>query len=353
METFRYKPLGVQVADHLREQLQRGTWQGEMPGAPALSAKLGVNHRAIISAFALLEKEGLLVSQGSGRRRIITSPARHSHPTLRIRILLYEENDRCRFHMVELHHRLLEMNHDVGYAGKTLQELDMDLKKVIRYVKKVDADAWVIASGSREILEWFSSQATPAFALAGRRRDIHIAGCGPDKAPALRQAVQRLAGLGHRRIVLITREERRKPGPGLLERSFLEELEQQGIPTGPYNLPDWSNDIADFHRCLDSLFQHTPPTALLIDEYEPYVAAQSHLSQRGILAPRDVSLLCTDPSPAFDWCRPIATHITWNSEQMVRPVLQWADHVASGRGDCRQYFIKARLIEGETIGPPP
>lgn len=351
MEVFRFKPIGVQVADHLRKHLLRGTWQGEMPGAPALAASLGVDHRAIITAFSMLEMEGLLAPQGAGRRRLITTPAQHSPPALRIKILPYEKSDQQRFHMVELQHRLMEMNHNVGYATESLQDLGMDLKKVIRYVDKIDTDAWIIGSGSREILEWFASQATPALALAGRRRGIPIAGCGPEKVPALRDAVHRLAALGHRRIVLMTREERRKPAPGLLERSFLEQLDGLGLPTGPYNLPDWSNDIEDFHRCLDSLFQHTPPTALLIDEYEPFTAAQVHLSQRGIHAPRDVSLVCTDPNPAFAWCRPFAAHISWDSSQIIRPVLRWADYVARGRNDHRQHFIKARFIEGGTIGP--
>lgn len=110
-----------------------------------------------------------------------------------------------------------------------------------------------------------------------------------------------------------------------MERAFLEELESPGIRTGPYNLPDWKNDMEDFHRCLDSLFRHTPPTALLIDGMLLFIATQQHLAQLGIIAPRDVSLVCHDPDPAFAWCQPKVAHIEWDSRPSVSRMTRWAD----------------------------
>ena len=108
----------------------------------------------------------------------------------------------------------------------------MNVDRISRLVRSTEADAWVIQSGSSEVLEWFAGQPTPAFALAGRRRGVGIAGTGPDKVPAAQIAVRRLVELGHRRIVMLAREERRKPLPGLMERAFLNELEALGIATG-------------------------------------------------------------------------------------------------------------------------
>lgn len=353
MEPFHYRSMSAQLAEHLRNCLLRGMWQGEMPGTPALAKQLGVDERAITSAFSQLEMEGLLASQGAGRRRKITLPHNFSPPALRVHILPYEQRDRHLFYLVELQHQLIEMGHVVNYAPESLQDIGMDLKRLTRLVAKTQTDAWIVFAASRDILEWFSQQPTPAFALAGRRRNIPMAGSGPDKIPALREAVRSLTALGHRRIVLLTREERRKPGPAYFERTFLEELNAHGIHTGDYNLPNWANNTEDFHRCLDALFRHTPPTALLIDEYEPFIATQLHLAQHGILAPRDVSLVCTDPSPAFEWCRPSPAHIHWDADPMVRRVVSWASHVARGQIDCRQTSSPSRFIAGGTIGPAP
>ena len=342
-----------QVAAYLREELLRGSWRGEMPGAPTLAAELEVNHRMIIAAFGLLEQEGLLAPQGTGRRRRIVLPDDYSPPALRVQILLYEPSSRRLFYVVDLLHRLMEMGHVAGLATKTQQELGMDPTRIIRFVEKTEADAWVVFAGSRQVLEWFAEQPKPAFAFAGRRRGIPIAGIGPDKVPAQRIAVQRLVALGHRRIAMLVREERRKPSPGFLERTFIEELESLGIRTGPYNLPDWKDSMHDFHRCLDSLFQHTPPTALLIDGMPLFIAAQQHLAQLGILAPRDVSLIGLDPDPAFDWCQPSVAHIHWDSSQFFRRITRWANNVARGKDDRRQSFTKAEFVEGGTIGPAP
>jgi hypothetical protein len=53
------------------------------------------------------------------------------------------------------------------------------------------------------------------------------------KLPALRGVIQSLSVSGHRSLVMLTREERRKPNPGMIEQIFLDELENRGIPTGP------------------------------------------------------------------------------------------------------------------------
>ena len=215
------------------------------------------------------------------------------------------------------------------------------------------ADAWIIQSGSSEVLEWFSRQTTPGLALAGRRRGVNIAGTGPDKIPATRAAVRRMFELGHRRIVMLTRAERRIPHPGHMERSFLEELQSLGIPTGSFNLPDWDDSTEGLYRLLDSLFKVTPPTAMMIDEAPLYLAVELHLARLGYFSPADVSLLCLDPSPAFKWHRPSVAHIRWESRPLISQIVKWADAVARGKEDRKQTFTKARFVEGGTIGPAP
>lgn len=48
--------------------------------------------------------------------------------------------------------------------------------------------------------------------------------------------------------------------------TFLDKLEALGIPTGPYNLPDWDDTPEGLNQRLDSLFPHSPPTALIVAE---------------------------------------------------------------------------------------
>jgi len=350
---FRLRTYAEQVAEHLRSEILAGRWAGELPGEDRLGAELNVNHTTVGTAIRQLEKEGLLVNRGAGRPRGILVPKNAAAPSLRIAILLYERVEKKVDYIVDLQHRLIEAGHVPTFPQKALVDLKMDVERVASLVGKTEADAWVIQSGSREVLEWFSRQGAPAFALAGRRRGVKIAGSGPDKLPAARTAVRRLFELGHRRIIMLAREERRKPGPGQMERSFIEELESLGIATGSYNLPDWNDTKEGLYRLLDSLLRHTPPTALIIDEVPLYLAVELHLARLGILAPERVSLLSLDPSPVFRWRRPSVAHINWNSEPIINQIVRWVDKVARGRDDRRQTFTMAEFVEGGTFGPVP
>ena len=358
LRVFTVKQLRIlsaseQVAEHLREQLSRQVWTETMPGGERLSRELGVGRMTVEAALSMLEDEGLLVPQGTGRRRRIVLPRRFATPSLRVSILLYAPEDSKIYYNVDLQHRLMNEGHFASFAPKTLVELGMNTSRIARLVENSSADAWVISSGSREVLEWFAEHHLPTFAFAGRRRGVRISSIGPHKEPAMRALVRRLVELGHRRVVLLAREVRRKPEPGEFEKVFLAELAAHQIQTGAYNLPDWVETAEGLQKILENLFRHTAPTALIIEEACTFIAVQQYLAQRGILAPRDVSLICDDPDPAFTWCRPTIAHIHWDGSPVARCVVRWAANVARGKDDCRSASIKAEFIEGGTIGPAP
>ncbi len=251
---------------------------------------------------------------------------------------------------MDLLHRLQESGHEAAFAPRTMRDLGMDAGRIARFAEATEAGAWVVVAGPREVLEWFSRQQTPAFALFGRASSVPLASTAPRRSEVYREVVDRLVTLGHRRVVLLVRNDRRKPSPGWEEQLILEELRARGIRTGPYNLPDWDDSPAGLKRLIDSLFRHTPPTALLIDEAALLVAVRDHLSRKGILAPDHVSLVCCDPDPVFDWCRPPVSHIDWDPRPLIRRVVKWAGNVSRGKDDRRRSHSKARFVPGGTIG---
>ena len=340
------------MADFLRDELLRGRWAGAMPGRARLAKELGIGGDLTEAALSLLEREGWLTSQGPRRRRLITrKSADMAKSGIRVGILYYEENDRKTDYLFELVRRLGKQGCRVTPAPRTLIDLGMDAKKVAHHVSKIPVDAWLVVAGSREILEWFSQQPVPAFAIHGRQGAVPIAATGSRKSAALVTAVRRLAELGHRRIVFLVREERRKPEPGIVERIFLDELRAQGIPVGPYNLPDWENSPEGFHLCLSSLFGVTPPTAIIADGVELFTATQQFLLHEGIRVPQDVSMVCGDPHPNFAWCQPGISHISYDSSIWVRDALRWVKKAALGKDDRRQIISDAEFVEGGTVGP--
>lgn len=353
MSGIRLLSHAEQMAAYLRAELGKGRWSGSMPGVLQLERDLGVNRNTLEAALRLLEQDGWLVAQGVGKRRKINMQQEALPNALRVAMLYYERSDPGRGYMIDLLHRLEEAGHAPFSAGATLVDLGMKTRRVARLVEDTEADAWIVVAGSREILEWFSGQEVPAFALFGRRRGLPIAAAGPDKPPAMADLTRRLIELGHRRISLVARRERRLPTPGGTEQAFLDELEAGGLPTGEYNLPDWDETVAGFQQCVDSLLRLTPPTAIIVDEAPFFTAAMQHLARRGIRVPEDISLVCCDADPHFEWCDPPISHIEWDPRPVVRRIVRWAYHVSRGKEDRRQTLTKAEFVEGGTIGPAP
>ena len=352
MEPFHSLTVVEQLAAHLRESISKGELRGNMPGIRSLAATLGVSSNTVAATVEQLEREGYVQPQGHGRRSRIVLPEGAVRPKFRVTLLPYERVDIQLDHVVEIQQRLREEGHHVSVADKSLVELGMQTSRIARMVKGTETDAWVVFSAPQEVLEWFVSHSVPAFALFGRFRQLPIAASGLDKVPAFRAAIRRLVELGHRRIVMLQPKHNREPVPALLLREALAELEAHGIRTGEYNLPDWEQSPAGLRKRLDSLFAVSPPTAIILDRPNELIGAQIHLAHRGILAPRDVSLICDD-DPAFEWCKPTVSCIRWKSGPWVRRITNWVGNVAKGKEDRRQSFTKAEFVEKGTVGPVP
>jgi DNA-binding LacI/PurR family transcriptional regulator len=351
MSSFHISSAPEQVAKHLREQLILKVWVNTMPGGASLARELGVGRMTIEAALTQLEKEGLLVPQGPRRRRKIELPEQPTKPTrLRVAILLYEPSDQSLEYIIDCKNKLEEAGHTAFYVPSSLTEIKMDVQRLARMVEKTEADAWVVCGGTREILQWFMQQKTPAFALFGRRRNLKIAAIGPDTIPALVEATRRLIDLGHQRIVNLD-SLLNVSDPGTAGTAFLDALSAGGITAGTYNIPGWEGGIEGLYAYLDSAFQRTPPTALIASSGPNYFATQSFLVNRGIRVPQDLSLICVDDDPHFSQCRPSVSHICWSRRPVVNRIVRWVRNMSQGKEDTRQTMIKAEFVEGGTIGP--
>ena len=352
MSALRILSISEQIAAHLRGEIARGRWSGMMPGRKELAMHYEVGITSMEEALRELEKEGVIASQGAGRMRRITGSARGIHQRqLRIAILGYERSNLRNQIFSEAVHVLREAGHDAFFTRSSLSDLGMDIRRVAGLVGKTDADAWIACAPPRQVAEWFASLSKPSFSWFGRRRGVPIASVGPDKGPAIAAAVRRLTDLGHKRIVMFCRPDRRLPVPGTVERGYLAELAAHGITPGPYHLPDWEDGMKGFQTRLESLFRVIPPTALIVDELKMFVATQQFLAEKKISVPGDVSLVSMESDGAFEWCRPTVACIHWDQRPVMRRVLGWANNVARGKIDLRETHTLAEFVDGGTIGP--
>ena len=349
---FRVVSASEQVAAHLRNELLEGRWKDVMPGEGHLIEVLGVGRNTVKAALKHLEEEGLLESRGAGRQRAIVRPDKGRRRAIRVGIVPFTGGEERDPNISMVRQLLSQAGHETFFASRSVQDLDAETPPADRPAEDTEVDAWIVCAGSHKVLARFLDRAAPTFALFGGASRLDIASTGPDKLPAIIEGARRMLDLGHERIVMITRKDRIVPKPALQQQAVLDEMEARGVPTGPPNLPLWENDAEDFRRCLDSVFdRREPPTALIFDESELFIAARHQLERRGVLTPNHVSMMCGQPDPSFDWSEPSTAHIRYDMRPVYRRVVQWVDNIAEGKEDRRKEFHKARFVDGATIGP--
>ncbi|MCF7732423.1 MAG: substrate-binding domain-containing protein [Akkermansiaceae bacterium] len=354
MQALRRFSIVEQTADHLRQGLREGLWRGTLPGVVPLAKDLHVSRGTLLGALRLLEGEGIITVHGGGRNRTINtlSVARNK---LSVGILCHDltlnESPQMAGLLYQVRHDLEAAGHAVFFAAKTQQMLRHKVEDIKRHLGKKPADAWIVEAGSRDLLEWFAGQAVPCLALYGRSEGLPLARTGPDILPPYVAATRQLLALGHRRIVAVCRRHRRQPTPGVAERGFLDELTAHGIVTGDYHLPDWEETPAGLTVLLESLFRHTPPTALMLDEASCAISAALFLAQRRIRVPEDVSLIAIESEASLAWCHPPVAHVRWDNEPIIRRIVRWVDAVRNGRADRDTINFPARFVPTGSIGP--
>ena len=355
MHPLRRQSISDQAAAHLREGLRSGRWGLKLPGVLRLAAELQVSKDAVRAALRRLEAEGSLAAGGVGRRRVVAGPHQPQQDPrhlLRVGILLsrplHHENGASQRMLLRLLHEIEASGHSGFFAPMSQSCLGHRLPRIARVVQEGKADAWVVVDASEDLMRWLSGQPVPAIALGGRYCDAPLARVAMDLTQGLLAAVRTLKRLGHRRIVLTVPRVWRQPAPGRLVGAVLSEL--GGAPE--YHVPDWEPGARGFHDLMESLFQVTPPTAMIVLEPAEAVAVMSFLAQRGLRVPRDLSLICRHRDASLDLCRPEIAHFGSNEDHLVGHIIRWVNAAARGIPHQRRVVCQPEFFPCESLAPP-
>jgi hypothetical protein len=361
-------PLADTTVEVLREGVLTGRWQGKMPGQLKLAKELGVSRRTLGVALTRLAKEGVLSSAGPRKVPVILKAppggAKYVAGPVKIRPLrvallimrpLSEMGATDRQDVLEVMMNLQGSGHHgvlvVFPKGKNTRKTGY-LQKL---VKEASADAWLIYLGPVEILTWFVGSGLPAMALGGAGRGLRIASASSDWVVFTGTVLDRLIGLGHRRIVLITLGGARRPEHARYVVEFRRKLIEAGVHPGEYHVPDWEESPRGLGKLLDELFRVTPPTAILCWATHTVYGVQAWLKGHRLRIPEDVSVVSPLNEVGCSWYSAdlrIACPIDSINALFHRRVRNWVRGVATGKPDTIQTFITLRLDEGNSIGPP-
>ncbi len=346
------------TAAHVRQGLQEGRWDECLPGVRKLASDLDVSHDTVRAALKLLEAEGLLSAPcGAGQGRRLTARGKKSSSAVRrsLRVGLLQPHRRgagsavSRELLLELLISIEHSGHECFIASQSSEELADDPRRLSRLVRESPADAWVAYAASQKMLEWFVKKQIPVIAIGGHSQNVPVACTRSDNSQALLEVMQLLVRLNHRRIVLICPRFWREPDLHPAARVFIEAMSAHQLHASSYNLPEWEETPEGIQVLLKSLFQATPPTALLVFEPAVAVAALLFLSQRGLSVPKDVSLVCLSFDPVFHQLKPAISHVEWDGEPHIRRVTRWVSDLAKGTADRETKTIHAIFVRGGTV----
>lgn len=348
-----------QTALHLQQGIASGRWQGMLPGVVRLSRELGVSKDTTEAALRVLEERGCILCHGQGKRReVVANASAHAiRRSLRVGMLLRDELSKSVALTQELFLKTMRdleaLGHQPVLAPKSLNDLGLDLRRIERMVEQCKADAWIISGAPSEVLDAFKRKGRSYIQLGGRYGTAAQAAASVSSAKAIDETVERLIQLGHRRIVLVCLPEWVRPQPGPIVNAFFQQLKAAGLPASEYNAPYHEATPEGCEKMLESLFQLTPPTAMIVPNMHYAFAVMGFLNTRGLSVPRDVSLIARSHDPVFEWVRPRIAYFHCPIDPLIRRVLRWIDACAKGAPDDESLTVNATLVVGETIAPPP
>ena len=355
MHPVRKINLSEHTAQHLREGFRTSRWSGKLPGVWQLARELKVSRDVVRAALRLLEAEGAVSNNGLGKSREVTGHGGTRRP-LRVGILLTMPLDQDNSHSNQLifvlRQALEAAGHATFVAPRTAVHFHGHVGPIKRYMEDCKADAWILYSAGRDVLEMASTLSVPVLALGGQSVGLPIAISRSDLTAPIEACVDELVGQGHRSVVLVCPPSWRVPQPSPSAQCFLDRLRHHGIrPSLHYNLPDWEHTPEGLNALLRGLFSVTPPTALLVMEPECLGPVLVFLAGQGLRVPDQVSLINILPDPMQAFYRPAIAHFEWPVEPHVKRVLQWVQALVQGKSDRRACTTHPVFVPAESIGP--
>lgn len=352
-------PLGWKTAHILEEEIRRGRWMDCLPGYRALSKELGVSPRVVTDALDILTRRKVLLPAEARRPRKINPDQSTVIPDDQQKSLTvlsatpYDQHNENTLRLLEkIHQRMssvewsvfMEVSKEYG-AGEISKHLET-LACQRRHHR------WLLIGPSGDIVRWAMEKNLQIICLGGTVCDLPPPLICLRISSLLKSSFEKMVSLGHQKICLMTSLQTSNMFPHLT--SFVSELFQKHhIPFHqPYNFPLLEEDTPQsFKDCLKSLFQLTPPTAIIAAESYFLPAIYSHCYRWGILIPEHLSLITLENSSNQHWFVPRPAHFEVALESFLNPICNWIENYP--KLPCASRFVEPDFMAEGSVGPPP
>lgn len=351
--------LGWKTAHILEEEIRRGRWMNYLPGYRALSKELGVSPRVVTDSLDILTRRKVLLPAEARRPRKINPDqstiildGQQKCLTVLSAIPYDQHNENTRHLLEKIYQRMssvewsvfMEISKEYG-AGEVSEHLEI-LACQRRHHR------WLLISPSGNIVRWAMKKNLQVICLGGSVCDLPPPLVCLSISSLLKASFEKMVFLGHQKICLMTSRRTSNMFPHLAD--FVGELFQKHyIPYHqPYNLPLPEDDTPQsFQDCLESLFQLTPPTAIITAEPQFLPAIYSHCYRRGVLIPEQLSLITMQNASNQQWFVPQPAYFEAALESFLNPICNWIENYP--KLPCASRFVEPDFMVEGSVGPPP
>lgn len=349
------------AAASIREEIIAGRWDDRLPGARVLSQRMGLSPPTVAGALSLLAAEGWLTKPGERhayrvvkKRRAKTAGSSRTKYK-RLLILTHEEIGV----LTETSRKILELLREAAAKkGWLVESQVVDFLHAKRAQNQwdrliqTDPNTSVIALYGRTALaEWAIRRKVRMMFLGGVTNGLPIPMVAVRSSQMAEMAFERLAALGHWRIVLplCDRAESFKAPLRELTRKAVES-------TGNTYVPSYHNPESDYlkpdvtWRMVESVFATRPPSAFVFLDWKELVTTYCFLSSRKLRVPEDVSLVLLNDQMEAAWFHPSLSRFRFPHQKLVRTMISWLENESGNTTD--RITLDTEFIEGNSIGPP-
>ncbi|MEK7950361.1 substrate-binding domain-containing protein [Luteolibacter soli] len=353
MESLRRITLADQTEIALREAIREGRFGDRLPGFRPLAKALSVNPITVSEAVGRLVADGTLLSDGPRKKFRIVQNARSGKQATRRKVLYLtaEPLHETITVAVEILSQLLLERPDWDVKHRTTGHAKNgrpDRRRWDGLLKSEEAQHLVVFGGRPDIAKWSLDRGVPAYFLGGDSGRLPVPMLGVNAAEMLSQVMDRLMDLGHTRICQMM--------CGLPEgfcerqRHYMAKcLEKRGLPFVPnYHAPILPrSDPDDLARALTKVIKVRPPTALILFDWEHFIATSCVLRDHGLRIPRDISVAMLSQHRMMEWHLPRITHFQYPVVQVAKTLAKW---IESPPADLNiQVSLPLELVEAESL----
>ena len=158
-----------------------------------------------------------------------------------------------------------------------------------------------------------------------------------------------LLALGHRRIGLIVGRQETTSGRERLA-GYRRALQEAGIAFDPALIHSGRYEPeTGLAGCASLLDMAEPPTALFVANHESSLGVLRGLAERNLMVPDDISLLCYEDVPGFEWQRPAISVVDSGAQPMAELATdRLLQRLRGSVSTSNEYRIGAKLIERQS-----